>query len=291
MAIITAPLPLTGTDAEDLIIGTAGADRIIGRGGSDLILAGRGDDTVEGDNDGPDFGPLPPLGPGGPQPPGLHNLVLAGGGDDLVRAGFGADTVLGGAGDDTLIGYGRFGGSPSATGIFIDADGPDLLLGGAGRDALRGGGGRDLLAGGRGDDTIIGGTGADTLAGGPGQDQFLFGRGLEPFASDVTIDSGVGPDRRDLVLDFREGQDVLDLSGYRNVFGAPGTLFLGTDPFAASNAMQVRYEIAGGNTLVQFVAPLGVPPAIFPPATPTGPDGEIELAGVHHLRASDFILP
>jgi Ca2+-binding RTX toxin-like protein len=294
MAIITGTNPLTGTADADLILGRGGADRIIGRAGDDVILGGAGDDTVDGDNDGPDFGPLPALGPGGPHPLDIHNLVLAGGGADLVRAGFGADTVLGGAGDDTLIGYGRFGGSPSATGTFINADGPDVLLGGAGDDELRGGGGRDVLQGGSGDDTVIGGTGADTLAGGAGHDQFLFGRGLEPFASDFSLDTGVGPDNRDLVVDFRQGQDVLDLSGYRNIFTGPGgpvSLFLGTDPFAASTALQVRYDIVGGNTVVQFVAPLGASPAIFPPPTPGAPDGEIALAGIHHLAASDFILP
>ena len=123
---------------------------------------------------------------------------------------------------------------------------------------------------------------------------FLFGRGLEPFASDFSLDTGVGPDNRDLVVDFRQGQDVLDLSGYRNIFtgpGGPASLFLGTDPFAASTALQVRYDIVGGNTVVQFVAPLGASPAIFPPPTPGAPDGEIALAGIHHLAASDFILP
>jgi hypothetical protein len=293
MAIIIGTDPLTGTEGDDLIIGGGGADRVIGRAGDDLILAGGGDDTIDGDNYGPDFGPLPSL--GGPDrgvPLDLHNLILAGAGNDLVRAGFGSDTVLGGTGDDTLIGYGLFGGSPSATGGFVNADGADLLLGGAGADELRGGGGRDVLDGGRGDDTIIGGTGADTLSGGPGHDQFRFGRGLEPFAFDLSIDTGIGPGNRDLVLDFHPGRDVLDLSGYRNFFGTPDAtpVFLGQHPFEANFILQVRYEIEGGNTVVQFFAPLGSLPPGTPATVPDGPSGEIELAGVHHLHASDFIL-
>ncbi|MFC7475847.1 calcium-binding protein [Dankookia sp. GCM10030260] len=297
MAIIqgtAAADSLTGTAGTELILARGGDDRVVGRAGDDVILGGAGADTIDGDNDGPDFGPLPATGPGGPQPLDLHNLILAGGGDDPVRAGFGADTVLGGGGDDTLIGYGLFGGSPSATGLFIDADGPDLLLGGAGRDELRGGGGRDVLLGGHGDDTVVGGTGADTLSGGPGRDHFLFGRGLEPFAFDLGIDTGSGPGTRDLVLDFRQGRDVLDLSGLRNFLGGPDLpppRFLGTDPFVASNALQVRYDIEEGDTVVRFLAPLGTPEPGTPPAVPEGPGGEIELAGVHHLRASDFILP
>ncbi|MDO9707193.1 hypothetical protein [Paracraurococcus lichenis] len=290
---------LVGTDGSDLILGHGGADFLVGRPGNDVIFGGPQNDTIAGDNI-----PLPggPLGQDvfGPYPaqfggtPG-NNLIIAGAGDDSVHAGFGADTVLGGPGNDTLIGYGAAGVSPSGNAGIIRADGPDLLDGGPGDDLLRGGGGADTLLGGAGDDTLIGGTGVDVLAGGPGHDVFLFGRQLEPFASDpITPDTGVGPGNRDVILDFQDRQDVIDLTHYLNFFpppeGQPPAVFLGTDPFTATGALQVRYEIEDGNTIVQIVAPFGSPPPGTPPSVPEGPTQEIELVGVHHLQACDVIL-
>ena len=297
---------LTGTAETDLILGFGGADFISGREGDDAIFAGPGDDTVAGDNipipapggrlgTGPylslDFGPYPPRIRG--ETPG-DNLILAGSGDDSVLAGFGSDVVFGEAGDDTLFGYGAAGVSPVGNAEIIDADGPDFLFGGPGDDQLRGGGGDDLLSGGAGRDTLVGGVGVDTLIGGTGPDVFVFGRGLEPFTSGFALDNGVGPGERDVVLDFRRGEDKLDLSGYGNIFARPGTpsepLFLGTDPFEASFAPQVRYRIEDGRTVVQVTAPLGNPPAGVEPRVPVEPSAEIGLVGEHHLEARDFIL-
>ena len=123
---------------------------------------------------------------------------------------------------------------------------------------------------------------------------FAFGRGLDGGAAFFAADTGTGPGNRDLVLDFDEGRDRLDLSGYRNPFagtdGQPPPVFLGTDPFVATFALQVRYVIEDGRTVVQFSAPLGSPLPGTPPTVPLGPSGEIELAGEHRLEAGDFIL-
>jgi len=287
---------LEASSAADLILGRGGADFIVGRAGDDVILGGAGNDTIGGDNiplpGGPfgtdSFGPFPAVFGGGSLLG--HNLILAGAGDDSVIAGFGADTVFGGAGNDTLVGYGTGGISPSGFGGLIRADGADRLFGGAGCDLLRGGGGADWLDGGAGADTLIGGTGNDTLRGGGGPDLFVFGRGLEPGASSFELDTGSGPGQRDVILDFHAGQDVLDLSAYRNFFPGPGgvpePVFLGTDPFGETFAPQVRYEIEHDRTIVQIIAPLGDPG--FGAALPA--PIEIELAGRHHLTAADLIL-
>lgn len=283
---------LLGTAAGDLILAGAGDDRIEGREASDIILGGAGNDTVFGDNffGGGSFGgPFPaPFGDAGLVG---ANLILAGAGDDQVFAGFGADTVLGGSGNDTLLGYGVFGGSPSGAQGVIAVDGADWLAGGAGADSIGGGGGDDQLFGGAGADTLNGGTGADTLHGGGGADVFLFARGA-PFP---TPDSGVGPGLRDVIADFHHGQDLIDLSGYRSVFPMPGgsqppPAFLGTDPFTASFALQIRYEVEDGHAVLQIAAPLGGQPADFPATVPASPTAEIELAGIHHLSAADFLL-
>jgi hypothetical protein len=300
MALVTGgpdPGILKGTVERDIIFGHDGAEFIVGRAGNDIIFAGSGDDTIAGDN-----APLPggPITPGdfGSYPPNFggtpgNNLIFAGAGNDLVRAGFGADTVFGEAGNDTIFGYGAAGVSPSGNAGIIGEDGGDLLFGGPGDDLLRGGGGNDRLDGGTGSDTLIGGVGTDTMFGGAGPDLFVFGRGVEPFTSSFALDTGVGPGNRDLIGDFHEGQDQMDLRGYRNPFPDPGgeplPVFLGTAPFEASTGLQVRYEIENGHTVVQFATRLGPPPRGLPVPVPEA-TGEIELAGVHHLSASDFIL-
>jgi Ca2+-binding RTX toxin-like protein len=157
---------------------------------------------------------------------------------------------------------------------------------------LDGAGGDDTLLGGAGDDTLIGSIGADLLVGGPGHDTFLFGRQLGIFGGP---DSGVGPGNRDLILDFHQGVDVIDLSRLTIPIAlgpgqaVPGTLFLDEGDFQATFALQVRIAFEDGNTLVQLVsASRPFPPQ--DPTVPAGPEGEIELAGIHHLTEADFIL-
>ena len=77
---------------------------------------------------------------------------------------------------------------PSAT------EGPDLLTGGPGPDFLFGLGGND---------TLVGGAGNDTLTGGPGADIFVF-----------RPNSGA-----DIITDFRDRSDKIDLSSYHIGFG------------------------------------------------------------------------
>jgi len=260
---------------------SAEGERIIGGPGDNSLLGGAGDDTIFGDNE---MGPPPP--PSGT--PG-NNLILAGSGDDVVIAGYGNDTVLGGPGDDILWGY---GGAqffpPSASESFLINDGADLISGGPGRDTIDAGGGADTVWGGPGDDRIRGSFGVDLLIGGPGDDVFEFIRGTGRTA--FTRDSGVGEGARDVILDFRDGHDRLDLSGYRNplpVGPQPDPVFLGTGEFTTVYGLQVRYEFEGDSTIVQVAGPVG-----SGPPTPEVPQVtiEIELAGRHALTADDVIL-
>lgn len=113
--------------------------------------------------------------------------------DDLLIGLGGSNHLAGGAGDDLLTGLGSrdslFGG-----------DGHDRLLGRNGVDDLQGGRGRDEIHGGAGNDRITGGGWRDLLVGGAGSDLFVFAPGAS---------SAQAPD---LILDFRQGQDRLDLS-------------------------------------------------------------------------------
>ncbi len=82
--------------------------------------------------------------------------------------------------------------------LIFGAGGADTLLGGAGNDVLTGGLGNDSLVGGADIDVLEGGLGADTLSGGIGNDVFRW-RAADPGAVN-------------LVLDFVQGQDRIDLS-------------------------------------------------------------------------------
>ena len=96
---------------------------------------------------------------------------------DVMSGGSLDDTLSGGKGSDTLSGMA----------------GDDVLSGGKGSDKLFGGAGQDTLNGGKGMDYLDGGEGADILSGGKGSDTFKFGDD-------------------DMVLDFKSGEDLIDLS-------------------------------------------------------------------------------
>ncbi len=287
--------------------GTAGADSLLGTTGGDLILAGGGNDTIFGDNfigEGRSGGPLPPESNSSGILPG-RNLILAGAGDDRVSAGIGADTVFGGSGNDSISGFGVFLGSPTGGIGVIDADGSDLLIGGAGNDTINAGGAADQVYGGADDDVINGGRGAGQLHGGAGEDRLRGGEGADRLAggggADVFIyirdipfggpESGVGPGARDVILDFCQGVDRIDLRGYANTYAQDQkSVFLDGAEFGASLALQVRTVVEDGHTIIQLVTVYGDPGPSVPLPTPSGPSEEIELAGLYDLTAADFIL-
>jgi hypothetical protein len=174
--------------------------------------------------------------------------------------------------------------------VLTGTDGTDVVFGFSGADFIAGGEGDDAIFAGPGSDTLVGGVGVDTLIGGSGADVFRFGWVMEN--SFVFVDSGVGEGNRDVILDFHQGQDKLDLSGYRNILARPGVpselVFLNTDPFEASFTPQVRYVVEDGYTLVQVDTTLGNPPSHVEPRP--GPNVEIKLVGEYQLRLDDFIL-
>ena len=147
-------------------------------------------------------------------------------GDNLVWGGGGADIIDGGDGLDTLDYRGSDSGvtvnlaDNSAAGGHAEGDsisnfehiqgtafddiltgdgGINILIGAVGDDTLDGGSGKDSLRGGDGDDILTGGMGADRLTGGNGSDTFIF---------------LPGDDNTDIITDFANGEDRIDLSGF-----------------------------------------------------------------------------
>jgi Ca2+-binding RTX toxin-like protein len=298
---------LVGGRGDDTVEGLGGSDVLVGFGGRNLIYGGGEVSEPGGADAGNDIivgGPHRDTIYGGWGVGGTdgENLILGGAGDDSIIAGQGADTVYGGPGDDTITGHGSLAFIPvNALAQVLQGDGVDVLIGGPGNDSIDGGGGADTLHGGPGADTLYGSFGADHLHGGPGADIFAFRLARVPFSN--TPDTGVGEDNRDLVLDFAQGKDRLDLRGYDDparfflhpgdprVLELPEPIFLGRGEFVASHALQVRYEEEEGRTIVQFATPLGAfAPTQPAEAPPGGPTGEIELVGKFELTARDFLL-
>jgi len=158
----------------------------------------------------------------------------------------------------------------------VSDTGSDTLAGGGGNDVLRDGASPDILTGGAGNDTLDGGPGADVLTGGAGRDIFEF---QLLFASPgfATAATGVGPGNRDIVTDFTQGQDKIDVHGWQDFNREPGAVFIGQGP-AGQDGLQVGFHYEGGNTIVRLEA------------QNYNPAGEIQLTGIIALTAADFIL-
>ena len=177
------------------------------------ILAGTGDTPiVEDEDDNPNTN-----GARGDRLGSIENLTgssqkdsLTGDGNPNVLKGMGGDDELsGGLENDKLYG----------------GDGDDMLDGGDGDDMLDGGDGDDTITGGSGVDTITGGAGDDDLSGGSGNDTFVFS----------TADAGDS----DAILDFDEGDNMIDLSAFdlteAQVIAAISTRGTGEDAYVVIN--------------------------------------------------------
>lgn len=264
------PIRISGSQGDDTLLGDSGPNIIDGLGGNDLIF---------GDGLG---GPRPAVFPEPLPGPTIHdNTIHGGAGDDTIHAGYGADLVIGGAGDDVIFGFGVLAeDDPYLAARARDADGPDTLVGGAGDDILLGGGGNDLLIGGPGDDVLEGGAGGDMLIGCAGANIFRFG------AMDARARLSVPDCSGDVVLDFQQGQDKLDLSGFLQHFVTPPAVdFLGNGAFTDGGNIQVRTEVHGILTMVEIWLPFSQPDQ-----APAQGNASFTLFGAHALVADDFIL-
>ncbi len=194
---------LSVDNGNDTIYGGLGADRLIGYAGNDELIGGDGNDELGG-GDGAD------LLKGGNNNDTLYgdnnNDTLYGGNDDDVLYGGNDDDILYGGNDDDVL-YGE--------------DGNDTLKGAAGNDILNGDNKNDLLFGGIDNDILNGGDGADTLKGGSGEDTLIGGSGLDHFFGGAESDrfrlESTTTANRNIIRDFEDGIDLLELSGNLSV--------------------------------------------------------------------------
>lgn len=151
--------------------------------------------------------------------------------------------------------------------------GDDILLGSAGGDVLNGGDGDDLLFGHGGHDTLIGAGGTDTLAGGAGADVFQFHSRIAP------------PGLPDLIRDFYQGSDLIDLSlldGNSAISGDQALRFAGLVPNPGQSTDpqgHVSFAHIDGQTLITVLL-----------TSAFLPSGSILLPGIVDLTAADFML-
>ena len=255
-----------GTTRNDRLIGTDGRDRILGYGGDDTLTALGGNDYLDG-------------GTG-------RDRMFGGTGDDYYVVDNAGDSVFEArnAGTDTVetthlrytlpdnvenliyTGTGNFRGTGNAL--------SNTITGGTGSDVLDGGSSNDALNGGIGADTLIGGRGADTLSGGAGRDMFVF--------NDVA-DLGNSLALTDVILDFEQGVDRIDLSRIdaSSIDRGNNTFIWSSNnaSFGTSSAGEIRYATENGRTIIYGDTDRD-----------TQSEFQIVLRGVYTLAASDFIL-
>ena len=170
----------------------------------------------------------------------------------------------------------------------------NTLIGTTVGETINGFAGNDRIVGNGGNDRMVGGLGRDIMTGGPGNDFFVFTsiRDSAPGQSGLINNSAYGAQAgqglRDIITDFTHGQDRIDLSaidantrvagnqafswhGTGNfVPGRPGWLIERIyNPAGTANDKTVIYGDVNGDASADF---------------------QIELTGLKHLVATDFVL-
>lgn len=177
-------LELRGTDYDDRLVGSNGADSFILRGGDDYADGGSGVDLIRYDRSGVDY---VDANLAKNKATGIWN------GMEFAHKIKNMEDLRGSRdGDDKLTGNGK----------------ANEIRGRGGDDKLTGKGGKDDLRGESGDDVINGGGGRDRLTGGSGDDVLLGKKGNDVFVFNGAYDEG-----SDTIRDFKNNQDVLEISG------------------------------------------------------------------------------
>jgi Ca2+-binding RTX toxin-like protein len=141
-------------------------------------------------------------------------------------------------------------------------------------------------------DRIFGGRGADRLTGDTGRDVFAFTSILDSAGHQTGLVNGqfslaAGRGLRDVILDFTHGQDRIDLSAIdantglsgNQKFAWRGELHFTNSPGQLIERLYNRPGTTGDRTIV------------YGDVTGDGKaDFQIELVGLKHLAAPDFVL-
>ncbi|MGH1576153.1 hypothetical protein [Planktotalea sp.] len=203
---------LRGTLGDNIIRGERNVDYIFGRRGNDTLEGGIGDDVLFGGT-GADV-----LIGGANRDRAQYSEALSDVRVDLANA----SQNTGEAAGDVFDSIEDLAGSRFNDRLYGD-DGSNRLFGREGADILRGREGNDYLNGGAHDDILFGGRGNDTLRGGTHSDTFVFTEG------------------NDVVEDFNDIIDVLQLDD----------ALLGGGAITAARALEFA-DVIEGNTIFDF---------------------------------------
>jgi len=221
--------------------GGTGNDKLFGGNGFDNFIGGPGADEMYGGNDSDFFRVTG------------RDRIQVDGTDAITFRNFDAKVSQIEAWDGN--GQGIVGTNGANTFNFAGMDevkllayfdgkgGNDNITGTIFADDLRGGSGNDVLKGGDGEDTLTGGTGRDVLYGGADDDVFDFNK-----ISETKVGS-----QRDKIMDFKRGQDHIDLKDIDAKTGVSGNQkfnFIGKADFSGTKG-QLRYEDKGSTVIVQ----------------------------------------
>ncbi|MCC7425487.1 MAG: calcium-binding protein [Alphaproteobacteria bacterium] len=277
---------LTGLGGDDLLNGGAGADQMFGGTGDDLyIVDNAGDVASDVAGGGTDqvlssvthtlsanienltlLGTDPINGTGN----GLDNTIVGNdgnnvltglGGNDTLIGGLGNDQMFGGLGDDTYVvdttgditsDAGGIDTVVSFTSISLStrASIENLTLAGAAVNGF-GNAANNLIVGSAISNTLFGAAGNDTLLGGGASDKLYGGADADTFLYLDLADSTADFAGRDVLYDFVEGTDVIDLSALdadNSTVDNDAFTFVGSGPF--TGAGQIRFDVGTAGVIV-----------------------------------------
>ena len=167
-------------------------------------------------------------------------------------------------------------------------DGSDKMRGHLGNDKLYGGNNNDKLYGGKGNDLLKGDAGRDILQGNTGKDTMFGGSGADTFAFVNTSESKAKAKKADIIKDFQQDTDVIDLSAIdasTELGGNDAFSFNGTTAFSTESEGEIRYkqfDKAGAKKDYTRV--------VIDTDSDRGAEMSIKLMGLHSLTEDDFIL-
>jgi Ca2+-binding RTX toxin-like protein len=187
--------------------------------------------------------------------------------NDVLFGTYGSDQICGGPGDDNISSY------PANSSPFGDR--ADFISGGPGNDTISAGDGNDTIYGGPGRDIVDGGPGNDQMWGGPGKDVFYFSVGSR--GGSIVSSGGTGKDNRDVIEDFRQGADKIDLQAW----STSPAMWVGENQPPIGSDFTIGFHYEGENTIVDLWASLNFPFTV---------SAEIELSGHIDLNENDFIF-
>ena len=262
LTLILGALEGTGNELANVLTGNANNNTLSGGAGFDQLSGGAGADTMIGGTD-TDWYILDNV-----NDQVIENAGAAEGTADRMFT-FVSNTIAANVETMTLMGGANIDGTGSGN--------ADRLHGNTGNNTLNGLAGNDVMDGLAGDDRLIGGLGLDNMTGSAGADTFVY---------TSLADSGTTGATRDLIQDFAEGTDKIDVTAIDAIAGGidDAFTFLGTGAFTGT-AGQLRYflvdnaGVANDFTLVELDGDGNA-----------AADSQITLRGLHTLTSNEFVL-